>query len=138
MRRKRVVLMTEAEVIKLMREHLESQFSKVCPHCKRNYPTLRDYILGTERVEPSVSYDAEIEDWNPLKPVGTVTYANCPCGTTLALSSYGMPLQRLWSLYNWARAEKIKRGVTMTELLRYLRDEIRKQVLAAPPDGALA
>ena len=46
-----------------------------------------------------------------------------------------MPLSRLWSLYNWARIEKTKRQMTMKELLSYLRDEIRKQVLAASGDG---
>ena len=73
-----------------------------------------------------------MEDWNPVQPVGTATYSNCPCGTTLALGSRGMPLLRLWSLYNWARTETKRRGITMDELLCYLRDEIRKQVLAGP------
>ncbi len=124
--------MTEAEVVRLMREHLESQFPKVCPNCHRHFADLREYILNTHRIEPSVCYDAEIEDWNPLRPVGTVTYTNCSCGTTLALSSHGMPILRLWSLYNWARGETKARGVTMNELLNYLRDEIRQQVLATP------
>ena len=124
--------MTESEVVRLMREHLERQFPKVCPHCGRHFATLREYILATQRIEPSVCYDAEIEDWNPLKPMGTVTYTNCPCGTTLALSSHGMPILRLWSLYNWARTETKRRGMTMRELLNYLRDEIRTEVAADP------
>jgi hypothetical protein len=45
-------------------------------------------------------------------------------------NSHGMPLLRLWALYNWARVEKRRRNMTMNELLTYLRDEIRKQVLA--------
>jgi hypothetical protein len=61
-----------------------------------------------------------------------VTYANCPCGSTLALSSEGLPLARLWPLLRWARSETQKRGMTPQELLNYLRDEIGKQVLAAP------
>ena len=126
--------MTESEVVRLMREHLERQFPKVCPHCHRHFSTLREYILVTQRVEPSVCYDAEAEDWNPLKPMGTVTYSNCPCGTTLALSSHGMPLLRLWSLYHWARTETKRRGMTMRELLNHLRDEIRKEVSAAPAE----
>jgi hypothetical protein len=121
--------MTEAEVVRLMKEHLESQFPKVCPSCQRTFPTLRDYILVTRRVEPSISYDAEVGDWNPKEPIGTATYSTCTCGSTLALSSHGMPLLRLWSLYNWAKVEKKRRGVTMEQLLSYLRDEIRGRVM---------
>jgi len=116
-----------------MREHLESQFPKVCPTCQRHFPTLYDYIQVTKRVEPSISYDAEVGDWNPKEPIGTATYSTCTCGSTLALSSHGMPLLRLWSLYNWARLEKKRREISMEQLLSYLRDEIRKQVIEAGP-----
>jgi hypothetical protein len=101
--------MIEAEVVRLMREHLESQFPKVCPTCQRHFASLYDYIQNTYRVEPSISYDAEVGDWNPKEPIGTATYSTCPCGSTLALSSHGMPLLRLWALYNWARVEKAPR-----------------------------
>ena len=125
--------MIEAEVVHLMREHLESQFPKVCPTCQRHFASLYEYILVTRRVEPSISYDAEVGDWNPKEPIGTATYSTCTCGTTLALSSHGMPLLRLWALYNWARLEKKRREITMEQLLSYLRDEIRQQVIE---DGA--
>ena len=59
--------------------------------------------------------------------------ANCPCGTTMALSSEGMPLAQLWPLLAWARVETKRRGLSPQELLNYLRAEICKQVLAAPP-----
>ncbi|MGA3170202.1 MAG: hypothetical protein ABSE62_04245 [Chthoniobacteraceae bacterium] len=128
--------MTEAQVIKMMREHLESQFPKVCSNCNRRFETLREYIKLTKRIEPPVSYDAEMGDWNPKRPLGTATYSNCPCGSTLALSSHGMPVFRLWSLYNWARVETRKRGVNMQQLLIYLRNEIRDQIQAEsdPPN----
>jgi hypothetical protein len=127
--------MTEGEVVRLMREHLESQFPKTCPNCQRHYANLREYIAVTSRLEPAMCYDAEIEDWNPAEPVGTATYTNCPCGTTLALSSHGMPLLRLWALYNWARVEKKRRRMTMNELLSYLRDKIRGEVMGRGADG---
>ena len=132
---RRLRQMIEADVVRLMREHLESQFPKVCPTCHFRYEDLRQYIFITERIEPSVCYDAEIEDWTPRQPIGTATYSNCRCGTTLALSSHGMPVLRLWALYHWARGEKKRRGITMPELLSYLRDQIRQQVLAEPPKG---
>ena len=80
-------------------------------------------------------YDADASDWNPLQPIGTMTFANCRCGSTLVLSSKGMPPLQLWSLLNWARVETRRRGITPQELLNYLRDEICKQVLAEPEQG---
>ena len=115
-----------------MREHLEGLFPKVCPKCKRRFATLREYLLITEHVGPAMPYDADVGDWTPLRPLGTVTFANCPCGSTLALSSEGMPLVRLWSLLAWVRVETQRRRQTPQQLLNYLRDEICKQVLAAP------
>lgn len=129
--------MTESEVVKAMRQHLERQFPKVCPNCNRAFPTLREYLLVTEHAGSAVPYDAEFGDWRPTEPIGLVTYANCPCGSTLALTSAGMPLGRLWPLLNWARIETKKRGMTPRELLNYLREEICKQVLAPSSDPAL-
>jgi hypothetical protein len=123
---------TEAEVISAMRKHLEGLFPKECPNCQRRFATLREYLQNTTHLGPAMPYDADLGNWNPLEPVGTVTYANCPCGTTLALSSEGMPLFQLWRLLNWARVETQRRGMTPQELLGHLRDEICKQVLDAP------
>ncbi len=124
--------MTETEVLHHMRAHLEGLFPKVCPNCQLRFATLRDYLLRTEQLGPAMPYDAELGDWNPVQPVGTITYAKCACGTTLALSSEGMPLFRLWQLLNWARVETKERGQTPVELLNYLRAKIWKEVLAAP------
>ena len=122
--------MTEAAVIQMMREHLEGQFPKVCPNCQRRYANLRAYLTHTVPLGPAMPYDAELGDWNPVDPLGTVAYANCACGTTLALTSKGMPLTRLWRLLNWARTETHRRNISPQELLNYLRDEITRQVLA--------
>ena len=128
--------MTEAEVIRLMRTHLEGLFPKVCTHCHRRFATLREYLQITRHVGPAMPYDAEFGDWNPVQPVGTVTLANCPCGNTMSLSSEGMPLLRLWSLLNWARLETKRRGMSPQELLNHLREEITRQVLAEPEPGS--
>ena len=84
-------------------------------------------------LDPSgLPYDADAGQWNPLRPLGTFTFADCPCGNTLTLSSEGMPLSQLWRLLNWARIETKRRHMTPQELLNHLRDEITKQVLAGP------
>lgn len=124
--------MTEADVIRIIRAHLERQFPKVCSNCNRRFDTFRDFVLVTKPVGSTVSYDAELGDWKPTEPVGTMTFANCSCGNTLSLSSAGMSLLRLWSLMNWARIETQKRGQTLKELLNHLREEINQQVLNDP------
>jgi hypothetical protein len=122
--------MIEAEVVKTLREHFEGLFPKVCPNCSRCFTTLREYILITKRLGQSMSYDAELRDWNTLQPIGSIALSNCPCGSTLALGTEGMPLPRRLLLLNWVRIETQRRGVSPQELLDYLRDEIRKQVIA--------
>src|SRR5271154_2542732 len=104
--------MTEEQVIRAMRAHLEGLFPKVCPQCQRHFASLREYLLTTEPLGPAMPYDAESGQWRPLRPIGTATFANCPCGTTLALTSKGMPLFQLWPLLNWAWIETEKRGQT--------------------------
>jgi len=89
---------TEADVIKKMREHLEGQFPKVCNNCHCRFATLREYLQITKHRGAAMPYDADAGNWLPLKPIGTVSYADCPCGSTLLLSSAGMPRHRLWSL----------------------------------------
>jgi hypothetical protein len=128
--------MNQAEVITIMREHLEGLFPKTCGHCQRRFASLKEYLLNTEHAGSAMPYDADAGDWNPLRPMGTITFANCRCGSTLALSSEGMPLAQLWPLLNWARIETQRRGMTPQELLNYLRDEICDQVLAAPDRGS--
>lgn len=125
-------MMTEAEVVTTMRQHLESLFSLSCPVCQRLYPTFREYIQNTKHEGDAVPYDAELGNFQPLRTVGTVTLANCRCGNTLVLSSEGMPLLTLWSLLNWGRVEIQKRNQTPRELLNYLRDAICNQVLSEP------
>jgi len=128
---------TEAQVVRLMRRHLETQFPLDCPRCGRRYATLRDFLLDTRPAGPPIPHDAEAGDWNPARPLGTMTHANCACGDTLTLSSHGMPLARLWRLLDWARAETQRRGTTPRELLEHLRTVISAQVLSErPPDGA--
>ncbi len=122
--------MTEAEVVKTLREHFERLSPRNCPNCNRCFATLREYILVTKRYGVSLSYDAELGYWNTLQPIGSIALSNCPCGSTLALGTEGIPLPRRLLLLNWVRIETQRRGISPQELLDYLRDEIRRQVLA--------
>jgi hypothetical protein len=127
--------MTEAEVIHAMREHLEGLFPRKCSNCQRTFANLREYLQVTTHQGPPMPYDPEAGNWRPMNPLGLVTLSNCPCGSTLALSSEGMPLLQLWRLLHWARMETQRRGIGPQALLLYLREEICKQVLAEPDPG---
>jgi len=127
--------MTEAEVIQIAREHFESLFPKVCPNCNRRFATLREYVALTKPVGMPRSFDAELGDWNTMQPIGSVAQANCPCGSTLALSTEGMPPARRTALLNWVRLETQQQGISPSELLDHLRAEVRKRVLAESVPG---
>ncbi len=126
--------MTEAQVVTAMRRHLEGLFPLSCPLCQREFKTFREYLQNTEHEGDAIPYDAELGRWQPLRPIGTVTLANCRCGNTLTLSSEGMPLLQLWSLLNWGRVESQLRNQTPRQLLNYLRDRICEQVLTEPEE----
>jgi len=124
--------MTEAEVILELREYHEGMFPRVCNNCGRRYASLREYMLNTKRLWPAASYDAELLhfDVGAAEQLGGMAMANCACGSTLALSTKNMPNAQMRSLLQWAGAEMKRRGMNQNELADYLRDEIRKQVLA--------
>jgi len=121
--------MTEADAIKLMRDHVAGLFPRSCPKCGHRYESLRQYIQETKPAGATMSYDAEVEDWKPAQPMGTVAMATCRCGTTMSLTSEGMPLLQMWRLLHWARVETKRRGISQHELLTEVRNAIRRQVL---------
>ncbi len=122
---------TESEVVEIILRYLEGLFPRHCSKCQRRFTTLREYLLTTEQLGSAVSYDLEIGDWAPANPLGTLTFANCPCGNTLALSSENMRLSVLLDLYGWARVETQKRNQTPHQLLNYLREQVWKRALSS-------
>ena len=121
------------DAIRVTRRYFESQFPRDCSTCGREFATLHDYICQTRPVGATISYDADVGDWAPAHPLGTLLLANCPCGTTLALTTEGLPLPTRHLLLAWVRAEAEHRDVSVQHVLGTLRDEIRARVLA---DGA--
>jgi hypothetical protein len=121
--------LNEHDVVAVVRAHIETKFPKVCPKCGRVFASLKEYLQITTHVGNPVSYDADMKNWTPLKPVGTLSFANCPCGTTLAISSDGMGVMVMWRLLRWARRESARRNVSVGELLDGVRQKIDRQVL---------
>jgi len=121
--------MEEKEVITTIREFISKQFPKECNCCGKRYQSFREYLQNTTHAGKPISYDAEYEDWNPVKPIGSISISNCTCGSSLAISSMGMNLFTLGRLMNWARIEAKKRGVAISDILEDIRNKIDISVL---------
>ena len=124
--------MTEAEVIVVMRHHLEGKFPKSCGVCGRTYANLKDYLLHTTHLGPPKSYDMELRISQPTEPIGTMSLANCSCGNTLVVDSAGMSLMTMWQLLGWLAGEMARRGQKPSVVLEDLRRAIDRATLAAP------
>lgn len=119
----------ESQAIDLIVRHLLTLFPKSCPNCRRRFENLRDFFLNTIPVGDVVSFDLENGEVRPNDPVGTIALSNCPCGSTLALTSEGMPLPHLWEVLGWAKQEAQDRGIAPAEFIQYARKETRKRIL---------
>jgi hypothetical protein len=127
--------MKELEVIAIVRKHVEQKFPMTCSTCGHRFASLKEYLEYTTHLGNPISYDAESGNWRPWEPVGTLSFANCRCGTTLSLSSHGMGLFTLWRLLRWAREESSCRGISVGELLEDLRKKIDHEVLKDKEPG---
>jgi hypothetical protein len=125
--------MTEDDVVRIVRSYIEGLFPKVCPNCGRRFVSLRDYLETTSHLATPVLYD-DITDSVPEKPLGPMSLASCPCGTTLGIGSRGIPTAQMIKLLIWARAESRRQSISVRELLRHIRDRIDRQVLEGPED----
>jgi len=123
--------MNEDIVVQIVRSYIEGLFPRVCPNCGRRFESLRDYLVTTTHLESPILYD-KIHGEMPDEPLGPMSHANCPCGTTLTVSSAGIPTDQLIELLTWARDESHNRSVPVRELLHQIRDRIDEQVLSSP------
>ncbi len=129
--------MNEDEIIEIGKRYYKSLFPRNCPNCQRQFQTLREYISATTRIGHAHSYDAENGDWNTENPIGTIMCSNCPCGTTIALSTDHMTLTLRLALLDWIRKETQRLDISSSELLERLRDRVRQLVLDEPDKGDL-
>jgi hypothetical protein len=128
-------VMTDEEVIRLSYSYYSGLFPKTCTGCGRRFATLREYILGSRRLGATISYDAELRDWKTTKPLGAAALSNCSCGSTLSLTTDGLPLEQRQQLLEWIRVETERRGVSAAALLDLVRDEVRRRALNDPGEG---
>jgi hypothetical protein len=125
--------MNEDDVVRIVRAYIEGLFPRVCPNCGRRFVSLRDYLETTTHLAIPILYD-DLREGVPDRPLGPMSLANCTCGTTLTVSSSGIPTAQMVVLLTWAIAESRRRSITVRELLRHIRDRIDRQVLEGPED----
>jgi len=116
-------------VLRILRAHFESQFPRNCPKCGTQFGNLAEYLRITRHVGEPVSFD-NIHGAPPAEPVGTLSLANCTCGTTLSLGTKGLPNETVRALMAWARDEVTRRGIPLGALLSDLRAELDREVLS--------
>ena len=121
--------MDENKAIEIIQKNIESQFPKTCPNCGMVFDSLAEYHRNTTFLGDPISYDVEMDNWKPEKPIGTVALANCSCGTTLGVSSLDLDLWTYWRILIWSRIETWRQGISMSELMAHIRDEIDRRVL---------
>ena len=95
-------MLSDVEVVGIVRKHIESKFPKECAVCGRRFASLAEYLRGTKHVGDPVSGDS-IDKPLPTRPVGTISFASCPCGSTLVISSAGLDVFTMRNLMKWAR-----------------------------------
>lgn len=116
------------EAVSLLRRHLEGRFPKVCVNCGRRFDSLHEYVQGTIPRGSPRSFDADLQDWETRSPIGSLAYADCPCGNTLALGTEGMALADRLALLAWLREQSERRAVPPTVVLEELRAAVRSTV----------
>jgi len=122
-------MLSRDEVVGIVRRHLESKFPKTCLVCGRQYMSLADYLLRTKHLGHPVSGDNPLSRIDPARLIGTISYATCPCGSTLAINSVGIDLPTMLKLLQWAAVHMVRDGMTVGELLNELRGWIDDEVL---------
>jgi hypothetical protein len=124
-----LAVLSDEDVVAIVRSHLESKFPRRCSRCGRRFDSLASYLRGTTHLGHPVSADDPLTSTESSRLIGTISYANCSCGTTLTLSSAGLDFLTMWRLLQWAGASISRRGISMGELLTGLRGRIDEEVL---------
>ncbi len=110
--------MDAQEALAIVRTHFASQFPRTCDACGHLYPSLAAYLQLTRTPGDFVSYDAAEGSWTPT--LGGLLLSNCPCGTTLALTTDTLPWETRRALLEWVLQECARRQLAVEDLVTEL------------------
>jgi hypothetical protein len=122
-------MLNDEKVAAIIREHLEKKFPKNCSCCGRVYSTMEEYLRETTYVGEPVSMNASLGAGQPKARIGTLGFGNCPCGTTISVSSGGIAPAVMQEMASWAEVESTRRGITAGQLLTEIRSAIDNGIL---------
>lgn len=125
--------MNRDQAIKIIRKYIESQFPRSCYNCGQTYQNLFEYLIKTKHLGGPIAYDEDELKVDQQNPTGVASYANCVCGSTLAITTQSMHLVTYWRLIFWAKIESKKQKISVNELLLQIRKTIDDQVLNDNP-----
>jgi hypothetical protein len=126
-------MLTENEVVTIVRSHLETLFPRQCPCCARVFPSLKEYLTVVAHIGAPVCWEMDREqpfDPDEVPSPDAMAFSNCPCGTTMTLGNESMNPLTQWRLVAWGAFVRIKRGISTGQLLAELRAKIDAQVLS--------
>lgn len=125
--------MNKNQAIKITRKYIESQFPRSCYNCGQTYQNLFEYLIKTKHLGDPIAYDENELKVDQQNPTGVASYANCVCGSTLAITTQSMHLVTYWRLMFWAKIESKRQKISVNELLLQIRQTIDDQVLNENP-----
>lgn len=106
--------------------YYSSLFPRSYSKCGRDYLTLKDYVEQTEQVGSVLSLDVELGGWPPDKPIGTLAFVNCTCGSTISLTTDGLPLEQGHAVLAWIKSESERRNVKPAVIFDETRNKVRR------------
>ena len=123
------LLLTYDDMVRINYRHYSGLFPRTCGACARVFASLKQYILDTVPLGATISYDAELADWKTSAPLDASALSNCPCGSTLGLTTEGIALPDIHLMLEWIRTETARRGVGQEVLLETVRQGVRSRAL---------
>lgn len=118
----------DEEFARIIQRHLEDEFPSTCS-CGVRFSCHGEFLERVTPIGEPVSFDSlEEEDDPPVgwTPMGMMAFANCDaCGTTLSMSTMGMPVELRRELFAWVKTEARARGLRPRELMESVRQQIQ-------------
>jgi hypothetical protein len=110
--------------------HCAEQFPRECQNCGRHFEDFEEYVDATTPIGV-VCWDAEIVDGTETlldDLVGTLSMANCPCGTTLSIGCLDRESDHYRRLLEALHEDASDNGVAVVDVMDALRVIIRSEV----------
>lgn len=109
-------------------QHLRGLFPRQCASCGATFATYFDYLCTTAG-GGNTCFD-EFARLSRDEIVGTVGFAHCHCGSTLAVSSESAPVEAYRAFVGFLQDRAAAEKSSVAELLDLLMEMVRERELA--------